>query len=111
MRLDMPVTSATSVLKEDLDTKTTLGVVPKGIFEQYALSLANRDPEVFKDPTVFDPKRKDGHFSLTFNGRAFTKFEKNYPRICPGRKLALSVLRTIIDSALDDPDPTVEPEP
>jgi len=108
LRLDMPVTSATSVVKEDFEVPN-LGTVRKGTYEQYVLTLANRDPAVFKDPTLFNPKRPELGKALTWNGRAFTKDEKLYPRICPGRNLAMSIMRAVIETALDTPEPNAEP--
>eukprot|EP00930_Biecheleria_cincta_P046874 TRINITY_DN32402_c0_g1_i1.p1 TRINITY_DN32402_c0_g1~~TRINITY_DN32402_c0_g1_i1.p1 ORF type:complete len:537 (+),score=82.48 TRINITY_DN32402_c0_g1_i1:34-1644(+) len=97
-RIDPPVTSATSVLKEEMSCLLNgrKNVFPKGMFRQYALSLANRDQSVFQNPQVFDPDRTDLDKALSWNG-AFGEagYEKTYPRICPGRYLSLDVGREI----------------
>ena len=68
-RLDPPVTSATTSLKEDREVllynnvgfnrcngnKTTF--FRKGSLQQYTLSMANRDANQFTDPAAFDPTR------------------------------------------------------
>uniref|UniRef100_A0A7S2BFU4 Cytochrome P450 n=1 Tax=Alexandrium andersonii TaxID=327968 RepID=A0A7S2BFU4_9DINO len=101
-RLDPPVTSATSVLSQDLEAEMgETGKVlsmPKGSLRQYALSLANRDPKVFDQPSLFDPTRGDLSKSLTWNGE-FDGGEDNFPRLCPGRYLSMQVARAIVDHA------------
>lgn len=93
-RIDPPVTSATSILKEEMSCLLNgrKNVFPKGTFRQYVLSLANRDESVFESPEVFNPDRNDLDKALTWNG-AFGQAgdEKTYPRICPGRYLSLDV--------------------
>jgi len=101
-RVNPPVTSATSVLKEDtriemLGEEVTLS---KGMYRQYTLSLANRDPEVFEEPGLFNPQRPNLSKALTWNGAFGMTNEEDYPRICPGRNLSVSVCKAIIDRAL-----------
>ncbi len=77
-RLDPPVTSAISVLKEPLSFTYPNGTFSVGkpferTFEegalcQYTISIANRDPTVFKDPTLFNPMRANLEKSLSWNG-------------------------------------------
>eukprot|EP00931_Biecheleriopsis_adriatica_P115681 TRINITY_DN91448_c0_g1_i1.p1 TRINITY_DN91448_c0_g1~~TRINITY_DN91448_c0_g1_i1.p1 ORF type:complete len:536 (-),score=108.41 TRINITY_DN91448_c0_g1_i1:88-1695(-) len=103
-RIDPPVTSATSILKEDL--AAVLGnsrhTFAAGTYRQYCLSLANRDPNVFKDPKVFDPTRAELDQALTWNGAFGTPGDdKTYPRLCPGRYLSLDVATTIFNVAVN----------
>lgn len=103
VRLDPPVTSATSVLKEDMEvemgnTGKRLSM-PKGSLRQYTLSLANRDPKVFENPDLFDPSRTSLKKALTWNGEVDAG-ESAYPRICPGRYLSLEVAQAIVDHAV-----------
>merc|ERR1711879_574659 len=60
-RLDPPVTSCTSILGEPV--MVSLNGKPRrfeaGTYRQYTISMANRDPSVFDDPELFDPKRKN----------------------------------------------------
>lgn len=105
-RLNPPVTSATSVLREkitvDLGTKKV--TLPEGTLRQYCLSLANRDPKVFKSPEIFDPYRDNLDQALTWNGAfgpSHAQEEKDYPRICPGRHLAIEVVQAIVDLATE----------
>jgi len=102
-RLDPPVTSATSVVKDDMEVEMgNTGVrlnIPKGFLRQYVLSLANRDEAVFENPPLFDPTRSDLDKALTWNGQ-FDKGEGAYPRLCPGRYLSLQVAQAVVDRAL-----------
>eukprot|EP00933_Yihiella_yeosuensis_P024243 TRINITY_DN18785_c0_g1_i4.p1 TRINITY_DN18785_c0_g1~~TRINITY_DN18785_c0_g1_i4.p1 ORF type:complete len:515 (-),score=58.25 TRINITY_DN18785_c0_g1_i4:135-1679(-) len=107
-RLDPPVTSATSVLKED--SHIYLGksqqYFKEGTYRQYTLSLANRDPTVFANPDEFDPFRDHLNQALTWNGAFGTAGDElNYPRLCPGRHLAIDVVTEIFNHALG-PTPT-----
>jgi cytochrome P450 len=97
IQLDPSVTSATTVVQETFTALGKIGEVRKGLCEQYVIGIANRDPSAFKEPNVFNPMRDDLFKSLTFNGRGFAPEEVHYPRICPGRYLALTVIRQIID--------------
>ena len=119
-RLDPPVTSATSVLKEPLSFTYPTGVFgvgkpfertfKEGTLCQYTISIANRDPKVFKDPTLFNPKRANLEKSLSWNGAwtAGTHWsasakadESKFPRICPGRYLSVSIVKAIVDGCLE----------
>jgi len=105
-RLDPPVTSATTVLKST--TKFDLGkplTMNEGMLQQYTIALANRDPSVFSEPDVFNPKRDNLNLALTWNGAFVEEEELTYPRICPGRYLAIDVARTIIDLSLSQIPP------
>jgi len=104
-RIDPPVTSATSVLKENQDIILN-GVWKEfqaGTLRQYTLSLANRDEKTFEQPKVFNPLRTDLNQALTWNGAYGTPGdEKNYPRICPGRYLSLDVATAIFDLVVNN---------
>lgn len=101
-RLDPPVTSATSALAEE--TQVTLAgkefTFPQGTLNQYALSIANRDPVLFPNDKVFNPDRENLEKALTWNGAFGADNEDSYPRICPGRYLSLDLTKTIINHAL-----------
>jgi len=102
-RLDPPVTSATSVVKQDMLVE--MGFTGKSLFiaagflRQYTLSLANRDPTVFENPSLFDPTRPSLERALTWNGE-ISKGEQAYPRLCPGRYLSLQVVQAIMDHGI-----------
>lgn len=102
-RMDPPVTSATTSLGEE--TKLTLAgkefTLPKGLLNQYALSVANRDERLFKDPSVFNPNRPNLDMALTWNGAFGSEDESLYPRICPGAHLSLQLATTIVNHALN----------
>jgi len=105
-RIDPPVTSATTSLAEDgafalAGQERTLDT---GTLNQYVISRANRDPQEFDHPSLFNPDRSDLHKALTFNG-VFQgdnreQEEHDYPRICPGRYLALDIVRAIVNHAI-----------
>jgi len=101
-RLDPPVTSATSALK-DATTVSFNGVeheLPAGVLNQYVVSMANRDPAVFNSAEIFDPDRKELNQALTWNGRFGAGDETDFPRICPGRNLSMQVIKAICNHAL-----------
>ena len=88
-----------------------LSFFPKGTLKQYCISMSNRDPEKFEDPMLFKPERANLHEALTWNG-AFKntvpgeaaavceREEEAYPRLCPGRLLAIHTIEAIIDVLL-----------
>jgi cytochrome P450 len=57
------------------------------------IAAANRDPEVFRDPVVFDLERSDPR-SLTFGSP---------PRVCPGRDHALALAAGALSRHSDAP--------
>lgn len=73
---------------------------PKGMSNQYVISMANRDPEVFHKPATFNPDRGNLGRALTWNGAFGAEDEGDYPRICPGRYLALDVAQAAQHLAL-----------
>merc|ERR1712151_380644 len=112
-RIDPPVTSATTSLAED--AKVTLAGqerdLHEGTLNQYVISMANRDPDEFASPSLFNPDRTDLNKALTWNG-AFgapgttpEQDEKEYPRICPGRYLALDIVQAIVSHAIGNTGP------
>jgi len=102
-RIDPPVTSATSILRETLEAELndkTFTFEP-GFMNQYAVSMANRDETVFPNPEVFNPKRTNLSKNFSWNGAFGEGVDENlYPRICPGRYLSMSVCRAIVDHVL-----------
>jgi len=106
-RLDPPVTSATTLLKEDekIDLAGRPFEMNEGMLRQYTIGLANRDENAFKDPEVFDPTRANLNSAVSWNG-CFGENEEydqqTCPRICPGRYLSLDICTAIIDLALSD---------
>lgn len=102
-RLAPPVTSGTAPMAED--TAITLNgqrvCFARGTLQQYVISLANRDPSVFQEPLVFNPQRPDLDRALTWNGAfGVHNDEQLYPRLCPGRFLALEVAKAVLDCAI-----------
>mmetsp|Transcript_50604 Transcript_50604/g.109205 ORF Transcript_50604/g.109205 Transcript_50604/m.109205 type:complete len:515 (+) Transcript_50604:89-1633(+) len=101
-RLDPPVTSATTVLQQE--TMVTLSGrqfnLKPGLLWNYALSLANRDPEVFSEPETFNPRRTDLLKALTWNGAFGNTDENEFHRICPGRYLSMDVIKVVVSHGL-----------
>eukprot|EP00439_Symbiodinium_sp_Y106_P075660 s1143_g15.t1 len=98
-RIDPPVTSATRVDPDERELlfKGIPYTMPPETLNQYVISMANRDTKIFENPDVFDPTRKDLDQALTWNGAFGTPNEETvYPRICPGRFLALDVAQAIV---------------
>jgi len=102
-RLDPPVTSATQVLKEASNAEINGRdySLPAGTLNQYVLSIGNRDEQIFPEPSTFDPTRANVTKALTWNG-AFGEQgdDKAYPRLCPGRYMALDVCKALVTWAL-----------
>jgi cytochrome P450 len=65
--------------------------VPAGTLLVAGLAAANRDPDVYVEPDVFDPDREEGEL-LTFGFG---------PKFCPGWNLARSQLLAALDVVLD----------
>lgn len=106
-RMVPPVTSATSALTAD--TPVFLAgrefALPKGTLQQYAVSMANRDEALFKDPSDFDPDRMNLNKAITWNGAFGDPADEGaYPRICPGRYLSLDITRIIVNHAISHVD-------
>ena len=102
-RLDAPVTSATCVFKEQTKVQFNLSccggqpneyTIEPGTLHQYVLSIANRDPAMFTDPSLFNPSRENLDEMLAWNG-AISGGAAEYPRFCPGHSLSLVVIQTI----------------
>mmetsp|Transcript_67204 Transcript_67204/g.157627 ORF Transcript_67204/g.157627 Transcript_67204/m.157627 type:complete len:516 (-) Transcript_67204:275-1822(-) len=98
-RIAPPVTSATRVDPDERELlfKGIPYTMPPETLNQYVISMANRDTKIFENPDVFDPTRKELDQALTWNGAFGTPNEETvYPRICPGRFLALDVAQAIV---------------
>lgn len=109
-RLDPPVTSATTSTAQDgtYDLAGRNLSLKAGTLQQYVISLAMRDEAVFAAPNLFNPDRPELDKTVTWNG-AFSsrdgagrggKDEQAFPRICPGRWLAIDVVTAILNHAL-----------
>merc|ERR1719291_505001 len=108
-RLDPPVTSATTSTAQDgiFELAGRDISLKGGTLQQYVISLAMRDEAVFADPELFNPDRPELDKTIVWNG-AFTSRDgdgwqgadmKAYPRICPGRWLAIDVVTAILNHA------------
>lgn len=64
LRYDTPVQYVVRVAKTD--TRLAGRVITAGTPIVLLLAAANRDPEIFTDPHVFDPRRREPHRHLTF---------------------------------------------
>lgn len=64
LRYDTPVQYVVRVAKAD--TRLAGRAVTAGTPLVVLLAAANRDPEIFSDPHVFDPQRREPHRHLTF---------------------------------------------
>lgn len=106
LRMDPPVNAAFACFDKDTTIPLFGGdfVAPTGILKQYSMSLANRQESVFPNSGTFDPTRANLNEALTFNGAFGTPNEETvYPRICPGRHIALAVQRAIWDHVMQVP--------
>ncbi|GIG61101.1 hypothetical protein Lfu02_54730 [Longispora fulva] len=95
LRHDPPV----RVMRRVAVAATRIGGVEVAAGELVALDIAaaNRDPELFTAPDLFDPSRS-GPEPLTFGAE---------PRVCPGRAHALALAAGVLAGT----PVTVEPEP
>jgi len=107
VRLDAPVTSATCVFKEAQTVEMNLSCcgtsngyrMDPGTLHQYVLSVANRDPGKFNQPNIFDPTRSNIDDMLGWNGALSN--QNDYPRICPGQAMSITIVKAIC-ALLDD---------
>jgi hypothetical protein len=109
-RMDPPVTSATTSLaaKEQVTLAGKEFSLGRGTLNQYALSIANRDETLFPRPDEFNPDRDNLEKALTWNGAFGAENEASYPRMCPGRHLALQLVETVVNHALNLAPPSEE---
>jgi len=87
LRYDPPVRAMHRVAVRD--TRVAGVEIAEGDLVTLDIAAANRDPEVYEDPTAFDPERSDP-LPLTFGSE---------PRICPGHHHALALAAGILDRA------------
>lgn len=100
-RIDPPVTSYTSLLKEDVTT-SIMGktmTIPKGTERQMFIVTANRDPTVFERAWEFDPNRKNLDKVLSWNGPAgmVAMGIAHTPRGCPGHSISMAVAQQVVE--------------
>jgi hypothetical protein len=65
------------------------GENPVGMRLELDIAAANRDPEVFADPALFDPHRTEAHRHLTFGAGL---------RPCPGADQALAIAAGLVEA-------------
>mmetsp|Transcript_13257 Transcript_13257/g.31416 ORF Transcript_13257/g.31416 Transcript_13257/m.31416 type:complete len:561 (+) Transcript_13257:83-1765(+) len=65
------------------------------------INVSNVDPRKFPEPYKFDPARPNLPDALTWNGKAFSSRECDYPRLCPGRDLSIEIVKTLAEVALE----------
>ncbi|CAE7829980.1 engB [Symbiodinium sp. CCMP2592] len=65
------------------------------------INVSNVDPRKFPEPHKFDPSRPNLPDALTWNGKAFSSRECDYPRLCPGRELSIQIVKTLTEVALE----------
>jgi cytochrome P450 len=79
LRYDPPVQHTGRVAKEDVTIAGTH--LPRGSAVILMLAGANRDPEVFADPGVFDPRRENNREHLAFSSGVHYCLGANLARI------------------------------
>ena len=65
------------------------------------INVSNVDPRKFPEPHKFDPSRPNLPDALTWNGKAFSSRECDYPRLCPGREFSIQIVNTLTEVALE----------
>lgn len=75
-------------LPDHRDTRLAGTEIAEGDLVTLDIAAANRDPEVYADPSAFDPERS-GQPPLTFGSE---------PRLCPGKDHALALAAGILDT-------------
>eukprot|EP00439_Symbiodinium_sp_Y106_P011359 s5429_g1.t1 len=65
------------------------------------INVSNVDPRKFPEPHKFDPSRPNLPDALTWNGKAFSSRECDYPRLCPGREFSIRIVKTLTEVALE----------
>ena len=65
------------------------------------INVSNLDPTKFPEPYKFDPARPNLPDALTWNGKAFSSRECDYPRLCPGRELSIQIVKALVEVALE----------
>lgn len=85
LRYDPPVRAMHRISVRD--TRVAGVAIAEGDLVTLDIAAANRDPEVYEDPSAFDPERSGPH-PLTFGSK---------PRICPGKNHALALAAGILD--------------
>jgi len=100
MRLDGAVTSITSTMSKEttfmLEGYATK--FPAGTPQQVVYATANRDPNQFANPNVFDMHRANLDDMITWNGQLKHVKNRDYskaPRFCPGHDLSVRVAAAV----------------
>ncbi|MET8797654.1 cytochrome P450 [Nocardia sp. NPDC004568] len=101
LRYDAPVQYVVRVAKSD--TRLAGRAVAAGTPIVLLLAAANRDPEIFTDPHVFDPRRREPHRHLTFGAGI---------HFCIGAALARAEAATAVQRFFERyPNPRIAGEP
>ncbi|WP_083873307.1 cytochrome P450 [Nocardia testacea] len=101
LRYDAPVQYVVRVAKSD--TRLTGRAITAGTPIVLLLAAANRDPEIFTDPHVFDPHRREPHRHLTFGAGI---------HFCIGAALARAEAATAVQRFFERyPNPRLEGKP
>ncbi|XP_075538301.1 cytochrome P450 3A31-like [Dermacentor variabilis] len=74
-------------------------LIPKGVSVLAAASCLNVDPDIWSDPTVFDPERFSDENKAGINPISYLAFGSG-PRNCVGRAFAMLNVKTVIATLL-----------
>ena len=107
LRFEPSTGGAGRVATEDVDWDGL--VIPEGSMVGAVVIAANRDPEVFTDPDVFDVRRSDGRH-LTFGGGPHYCLGANLGRVVAQETLAALVRWWPEAVLIDDEPPWAPPE-